>query len=44
MDNHIGIDDMLRDWIEEKSMTPQSLKQMESQIRVWMQRLGGLLL
>lgn len=44
MDNHIGIDDMLRDWIEEKSVTPQSLKQMESQIRVWMKRLGGLLL
>ena len=44
MDNHIGMDDMLRDWIEKKSVTPQSLKQMESQMRVWMYRLGGMLL
>lgn len=44
MANHIGIDDMLRDWIENKSMNPQSLKQMEGQMREWMQRLGGLLL
>lgn len=44
MDNHNDIDKFLRDWIEQKSVNPQSLKQMESQIRVWMHRLGGLLL
>jgi len=44
MDNHNGIEEVLREWIGKQSEKPQSLSEMEQSIRDWLYRVGNLLL
>jgi hypothetical protein len=44
MDNHNGIEGLLREWIAQQSEQAQSLSEMEQSIRQWLYRVGNLLL
>ncbi len=44
MDNHNGIEELLREWIANQRQDPQSLSEMEQNIREWLNRVGKLLL
>lgn len=44
MDNHNGIDELLREWVANQEESPQSLSEMEQNIREWLNRVGKLLL
>jgi len=44
MDNHNGIDELLREWIAQQSEKAQSMSEMEQSIREWLYRVGNLLL
>jgi hypothetical protein len=44
MDNHSGIEGVLREWIASQGDQPGSLSEMEQSIREWLYRVGNLLL
>lgn len=44
MDNHNGIDELLREWIANQREKPQNLSEMEQTIREWLYRVGNLML
>jgi len=44
MENNRGIEEQLRVWITHQGENPESLSQMEGQVRDWMHKLGNLLL
>ena len=44
MDNHNGIEAVLREWIGNQGEQPESLSEMEQSIREWLYRVGNLLL
>ena len=44
MDNHNEIEGVLREWIASQEEAPQSLSQMEQNIRAWLYRVGNVLL
>jgi len=44
MDNDNGIEGVLREWIANQDDQPESLSQMEQNIREWLYRVGNLLL
>ena len=44
MNNHIGIDEMLRVWMEKADDDEGSLMEMEQQVRLWMHWLGQIVL
>ena len=44
MDNHNGLEAVLREWIANQGNQPASLSEMEESIRAWLYRVGNLLL
>lgn len=44
MENNRGIEEQLRVWIANHGENPDSLSQMEGQVRYWMHKLGNMLL
>jgi len=44
MNNHSGIETVLREWIVSQDENPRSLSEMEQSIRAWLCRVGNLLL
>ena len=44
MNNHIGIDELLRVWMKKAESAEPSLMEMEQQVRLWMHWLGRIVL
>lgn len=44
MDNHNGIDELLREWIANQREESQSLSEMEQRMREWLYQVGNLML